>query len=309
MSATAVLRKASDNAGMSESNLPQLPCYLNGELTNLRDAKVSVMDRGFILGDGVYEVVPVYAGRPFRFEHHMKRLGRSLAELRIENPMDAQGWRALVDRMIAAYAQSQGSTPQQMDQLVYIQVTRGVAMRDHVMLPGLTPTVFATSYRITPPTAANRSEGVACVTADDFRWKKAHIKSISLAGAVLARQLSADVGAAETVMFRDGILSEGAAANVWVVKNATVMGPPKDNLVLEGIRYGLIEQLCREAGIGFELRRIPRDEVFGADELLLSNASKEILAVTLLDGKPIGTGRPGPIYDQLYAGYQRAKLG
>jgi D-alanine transaminase len=309
VSATAVLRKASDNAGMSESNLPQLPCYLNGELTNLRDAKVSVMDRGFILGDGVYEVVPVYAGRPFRFEHHMKRLGRSLAELRIENPMDAQGWRALVDRMIAAYAQSQGSTPQQMDQLVYIQVTRGVAMRDHVMLPGLTPTVFATSYRITPPTAANRSEGVACVTADDFRWKKAHIKSISLAGAVLARQLSADVGAAETVMFRDGILSEGAAANVWVVKNATVMGPPKDNLVLEGIRYGLIEQLCREAGIGFELRRIPRDEVFGADELLLSNASKEILAVTLLDGKPIGTGRPGPIYDQLYAGYQRAKLG
>lgn len=309
MSATAVLRKASDNAGMSESNLPQLPCYLNGELTNLRDAKVSVMDRGFILGDGVYEVVPVYAGRPFRFEHHMKRLGRSLAELRIENPMDAQGWRALVDRMIAAYAQSQGSTPQQMDQLVYIQVTRGVAMRDHVMLAGLTPTVFATSYRITPPTAANRSEGVACVTADDFRWKKAHIKSISLAGAVLARQLSADVGAAETVMFRDGILSEGAAANVWVVKNATVMGPPKDNLVLEGIRYGLIEQLCREAGIGFELRRIPRDEVFGADELLLSNASKEILAVTLLDGKPIGTGRPGPIYDQLYAGYQRAKLG
>jgi D-alanine transaminase len=309
VSATAVLRKASDNAGMSESNLPQLPCYLNGELTNLRDAKVSVMDRGFILGDGVYEVVPVYAGRPFRFEHHMKRLGRSLAELRIENPMDAQGWRALVDRMIAAYAQSQGSTPQQMDQLVYIQVTRGVAMRDHVMLAGLTPTVFATSYRITPPTAANRSEGVACVTADDFRWKKAHIKSISLAGAVLARQLSADVGAAETVMFRDGILSEGAAANVWVVKNATVMGPPKDNLVLEGIRYGLIEQLCREAGIGFELRRIPRDEVFGADELLLSNASKEILAVTLLDGKPIGTGRPGPIYDQLYAGYQRAKLG
>jgi D-alanine transaminase len=294
---------------MSESNLPELPCFLNGEITNLRDAKVSVMDRGFIFGDGVYEVVPVYAGRPFRFEHHMKRLARSLAELRIDNPMGAHGWRSLVDKMIAAYAQSQSSKPQEMDQLVYIQVTRGVAMRDHVMLPGLTPTVFATSYRTTPPTAANRSEGVACVSADDFRWKKAHIKSVSLAGAVLARQISADVGAAETIMFRDGSLSEGAAANVWVVKNNTVMGPPKDNLVLEGIRYGLIEQLCREAGIGFELRRIPRDEVFAADELLLSNASKEILAVTLLDGKPIGTGKPGPIYAQLYAGYQRAKLG
>lgn len=294
---------------MSESNLPDLPCYLNGEFTNLRDAKVSVMDRGFIFGDGVYEVVPVYAGRPFRFEHHMRRLARSLAELRITNPMEAQGWRALVDRMIAAYAQAQGSKPQEMDQLVYIQVTRGVAMRDHVMLPGLTPTVFATSYRITPPTAANRTEGVACVTADDFRWKKAHIKSTSLAGAVLARQISADVGAAETVMFRDGSLSEGAAANVWVVKDGKVMGPPKDNLVLEGIRYGLIEQLCREASIGFELRRVPRAEVFAADELLLSNASKEILAVTLLDGQPIGTGKPGPIYGRLYAGYQRAKQG
>ena len=301
--------KASDNQRVSESNLPQLPCYLNGELTNLRDAKVSVMDRGFIFGDGVYEVVPVYAGRPFRFEHHMKRLARSLAEMRIGNPMGAQGWRELVDAMISAYAQSQGSKPGEMDQLVYIQVTRGVAMRDHMMLPGLTPTVFATSYRITPPTVANRTEGVACVTADDFRWKKAHIKSISLAGAVLSRQLSADVGAAETIMFRDGFLSEGAAANVWVVKGGKVMGPPNDNLVLEGIRYGLIEQLCREAGIGYELRRIPRGEVFAADEVLLSNASKEILAVTLLDGQPVGTGKPGPIYAKLYAGYQRAKQG
>ena len=294
---------------MSESNLPQLPCYLNGEFTNLRDAKVSVMDRGFIFGDGVYEVVPVYAGRPLRFQHHMARLARSLAELRIPNPMDAQGWRSLVDRMIAAYAQSQDTRPEAMDQLVYIQVTRGVAMRDHVMLPGLTPTVFATSYRITPPTPAQRAEGVTCVTADDFRWEKAHIKSISLAGAVLARQISADVGAAETVMFRDGFLSEGAAANVWIVKDGTLMGPPKDNLVLEGIRYGLIQELCHDAGIGFELRRIPRSEVFAADELLLSNASKEILAVTLLDGQAIGSGRPGPIYARLYAGYQRAKQG
>jgi D-alanine transaminase len=239
----------------------------------------------------------------------MKRLARSLAELRIENPMSAPEWRSLVDRMIAAYAQSQDKKPQEVDQLVYIQVTRGVAMRDHVMLPGLTPTVFATSYRITPPTEAHRTEGVTCVTADDFRWKKAHIKSISLAGAVLSRQISADVGGAETVMFRDGSLSEGAAANVWVVKDSMVMGPPTDNLVLEGIRYGLIEQLCREAGIGFELRRISRSEVFAADELLLSNASKEILAVTLLDGQAIGTGKPGPIYARLYAGYQRAKLG
>jgi D-alanine transaminase len=294
---------------MSEWNLPQLPCYLNGEITNLRDAKVSVMDRGFIFGDGVYEVVPVYAGKPFRFEHHMARLARSLGELRISNPMDAQAWRSLVDKLIAAYAQSQNAQPEAIDQLVYIQVTRGVAMRDHAMVPGLTPTVFATSNGITPPTPAQRAEGVACVTADDFRWKKAHIKSTSLAGAVLARQISADVGAAETVMFRDGFLSEGASANVWIVKDGTVVGVPKDNLVLEGIRYGLIQQLCRDAGIGFDLRRIARSEVFAADEVLLSNASKEILAVTLLDGHPVGTGKPGPIYASLYAGYQRAKQG
>jgi D-alanine transaminase len=216
-------------------------------------------------------------------------------------------WRELVDRLTAAYAQTLGQGPNETDLLVYLQVTRGVAMRDHVMPPDIEPTVFATSNRITPPSPADRANGVTCVSADDFRWKKAHIKSVSLAGAVLARQMSADVGAAETVMFRDGWLSEGAAANVWVVSNGTVMGPPKDNLVLEGIRYGLIEELCGEAGIPFELRRTSRSEVFAADELLLSNASKEILPVTRLDQQAIGSGRPGPIYEVLYAGYQRAK--
>ena len=287
--------------------LPELPCYLNGEFSTLREAKVSVMDRGFIFGDGVYEVVPVYAGRPFRFAHHMARLDRSLGELRIANPMSAAQWRELADQLIAAYAGSLGKKADQTDQLVYIQVTRGVAMRDHVMPPGIQPTVFATSNRISPPSPADRAEGVACVSAEDFRWKKAHIKSVSLAGSVLARQMSADVGAAETVMFRDDFLSEGAAANVWVVKAGRVIGVPKDNLVLEGIRYGLIEELCRDAGIPFELRRITRDEVFAADELLLSNATKEVLPVTRLDGRPLGSGKPGPIYEKLYAGYQRAK--
>jgi D-alanine transaminase len=292
---------------MNENNLPDLPCYLNGEFTNLREAKVSVMDRGFIFGDGVYEVVPVYAGRPFRFEHHMARLDRSLAELRIPNPKSGAQWRELVDQLIASYAKVLGKKPTDTDQLVYIQVTRGVAMRDHIMPAGITPTVFATSNKISPPSAADRAHGVACITAEDFRWKKAHIKSLSLAGSVLARQMSADVGAAETIMFRDGFLSEGASANVWVVKDGALLGAPKDNLVLEGIRYGLIEELCREAGIPFELRRISREEVFAADELLLSNASKEVLPVTLLDGQPVGIGRPGPIFEKLYAGYQRQK--
>jgi D-alanine transaminase len=288
-------------------DIPDLPCWLNGELGKLREAKVSVLDRGFIFGDGVYEVVPAYAGRPFRFAEHMARLDRSLGELRIPNPMSGDAWHALVLQLIEAYARAVGKQPGQTDQLVYLQVTRGVAVRDHVMPPGIRPTVFGTSNRMYIYSAEERARGCACVTAEDFRWEKAHIKSISLAGAVLARQISADAGAVETVMFRDGCLSEAAAANVWVVRGGKVLGPPKDHLVLEGIRYGLIEQLCLEAGIPFELRRIPREEVLSADELLLSSATKEVLPVTLLDGKPVGTGRPGPIYERLYAGYQRAK--
>lgn len=292
---------------MTDSTLPLLPCYLNGEFSTLRDAKVSVLDRGFIFGDGVYEVVPAYAGRPFRFDEHMARLDRSLAEMRIANPMSHAQWRDLVLQLLAAYAKTVDKPADQTDQLVYIQITRGVAMRDHVMPPGLTPTVFITSNRLYMYPEQERAKGVACVTADDFRWKKAHVKSTSLAGAVLARQISADVGATETVMFRDGFLSEAAASNMWVVKDGKLMGTPKDNLVLEGIRYGLFETLCRDAGIPFELRRISRAEVFAADELLVSSATKEVLPVTLLDGQPIGTGRPGPIYQALYAGYQRAK--
>ena len=291
----------------SSAQLPDTPCYLNGEITALKDAKISVMDRGFIFGDGVYEVVPVYGGKPFRFAQHMARMDRSLAELRIANPMSHAQWHELVLKLVDGYALSQHTSHEKIDQLVYIQITRGVALRDHVMPPDLTPTVFVMTNTMKPPTSAQRAQGVACVSADDFRWSKAHIKSTSLLGAVMARQISADVDAVETVMFRDGYLSEAAACNVWAVRGGKVLGPPKDNLVLEGIRYGLIEGMCREAGIGFELRRVSREEVFSADELLLSSATKEVLPITLLDGKPIGSGKPGPVYAKLLAAYQRAK--
>jgi D-alanine transaminase len=265
------------------------------------------MDRGFIFGDGVYEVIPVYGGTPFRLAHHLARLDRSLAELRIPNPHDTQGWADIANRLLRSYAESAGAPVEELNQLVYIQVTRGVAMRDHAMPADLTPTVFVMSNVMKMPSAQDRTLGVACVTAEDFRWQKAHIKATSLLGAVFARQISVDADAVETIMFRDGALSEAAASNVWVVKDGKVLGVPKDNLVLEGIRYGLIEELCREAGIPFELRRIARDEVLGADELLLSSATKEVLPVTTLDGQPVGNGRPGPIYEKLQAGYQRAK--
>ena len=288
-------------------NLPSLPCYLNGEFTQLQNAKISVMDRGFIFGDGIYEVVPVYGGQPFRFAQHMARLERSLAELRITNPMSRAEWAAIASKLIADYAQSTGADGQNGDQMIYIQVSRGVAMRDHVMPENITPTVFVMSNKMSVPSEAVRQQGVVCVTADDFRWEKAHIKSTSLLGAVFSRQISFDAGATETVMFRDGYLSEAAASNVWVVKNGKLLGTPKDNLVLEGIRYGLIEKLCQQQGIGFELRRISRAEVLQADELLLSSASKEVLAITTLDGQPVGNGRPGPVGERLYTGYQLAK--
>ncbi|ABD68779.1 branched chain amino acid: 2-keto-4-methylthiobutyrate aminotransferase [Rhodoferax ferrireducens T118] len=287
--------------------LPPLPSYLNGEFTELPDAKISVMDRGFIFGDGVYEVVPVYGGRLFRFEQHMARLDRSLTEVRIANPMTQAQWAEVALKLVSSYAAYTGAKAENINQLVYIQITRGVAMRDHVMPTDITPTVFVMANKMNLPTDAQRSQGVVCVTADDFRWEKAHIKSTSLLGSVLARQISFDAGAVETIMFRDGFLSEAAASNVWVIKDGKVLGTPKDNLVLEGIRYRLLEEICRSKGIDFELRRVSRDEVVTADELLLSSATKEVLAVTTLDGRPVGAGRPGPVYAQLYAGYQKAK--
>lgn len=287
--------------------LPALPCYLNGAYTLLPEAKVSVMDRGFIFGDGVYEVVPVYAGRPFCLPEHLARIQRSLDEVRIPNPLSNTQWRETIANLIARYAEFTGARSESTDQLVYIQITRGVALRDHAMPAHITPTVFAMSNRMHQPSEVQRASGVECVTADDFRWEKAHIKSTSLLGSVFARQISVDADAVETVMFRRGYLSEAASSNVWLVRDGAVYGPPRDNLVLEGIRYGLIESLCRECGIHFQLRRISRDEVLQANELLLSSATKEVLAVTRLDGHPVGAGTPGPVYHALYNAYQAAK--
>ena len=300
--------------------LPNTICYLNGDYTPLKDAKISVLDRGFIFGDGVYEVLPVYAGKLFRFAHHMARLDRSLTELRIPNPLTPDEWQHIANKLIASHARETGSSvtndtknePESeprpaFDQIIYIQVSRGVAMRDHVMPPGLKPTVFVMINPMKLPSPQVRAHGVSCVSADDFRWEKAHIKATSLLGAVFSRQISADVGALETVMFRGEYLSEAASSNVWVVKNGKVLGPLPDNLVLQGIRYGLFEELCSANGIPFELRRITRAEVLTADELLLSSATKEVLPVTLLDDAKVGSGVPGPVYAKLYLAYQKAK--
>lgn len=255
----------------------------------------------------MYEVLPVYGSCLFRFDQHMARLERSLAELRIPNPHTRAQWRAIATRLVNDYARD-SADPEKVDQMVYLQVTRGVAMREHAMLPGLTPTVFVMTNVMKQPTQIQRQDGVTCVTAEDFRWKKAHIKSTSLLGGVMARQISVDANADETIMFRDGFLSEAAASNVWIVKDGVLLGPPRDNLVLEGIRYALLEEICSIHDIAIELRRISREEVMAADEVLLTSATKEVLPVTRIDSQAVGDGHPGPVYAQLYAGYQAAKL-
>ena len=291
------------------TKLPDTPCELDGELMPLAQARISPMDRGFIFGDGVYEVVPVYAGRLFRFDEHMARLARGLARIRIVPPRTREQWLAAARRLVQAMQAQTGVA----DQLVYIQVTRGVALRDHVMPPDIEPTVFMMASAMKPPTAEQRHHGVACVTARDFRWERGDIKSTSLLGNVLARQISADQGVMETIMFRDGWLTEAASSNVWIVHEGALLGPPKSEHVLEGIRVELLRELCEDVGIAYNLRPISEADVRAADEVLLSSATKEILPVTKIDGEPVGhgalRGKPGPVYARLHEAYQRAKAG
>ena len=287
--------------------LPDSLCYLDGEFLPLNQAKVSVMDRGFLLGDGAYEAIPVYDRRMFRFDDHMARFERSLAKLDIETDLDRETWLARLSRIIDAFPIG--------DQLAYLQVTRGVAPRSHLMPAGLTPTVFVTTSERSLPTPAQRVQGLACVTARDFRWQRADIKSTSLLGNVLARKISADQGADETILLRDDEaggpwLTEGASSNVWVVHEGALLGPAPDEHVLAGVRIELLRELCEETGIAFNLRPVSEADVLAADEVLLSSASKEVIAVTRIDGEQVGhgalRGRPGPVYARLHEAYQRA---
>ncbi|HEX7639369.1 MAG TPA: D-amino acid aminotransferase [Burkholderiaceae bacterium] len=287
--------------------LPDTLCFLDGDYLPLNQAKVSVMDRGFLFGDGVYESIPVYGGRMFRLDDHVARLGRSLAKLGIAIELDRETWLGRLRKIIAAYPTG--------DQLLYIQVTRGVAMRSHVPPPGLEPTVFVTTSERTGPTAAQRAHGLACVTARDFRWQRGDIKSTSLLGNVLARRVSAEQGADETILLRDDgpagpWLTEGSHSNVWIVQEGALLGPPPDEHVLEGIRVGLLRELCEETSIACNLRPVSEADLRAADEVLLSSASKEVVPVTRLDGEPVGhgalRGRPGPVYARLHEAYQRA---
>src|SRR5689334_9541330 len=273
--------------------------HFNGALLPLDRISISPLDRGFIFGDGVYEVIPVYEGTMLRGREHFERLQRSMDEIRLENPHTVDEWLKITQDLLAHHPGNQS---------VYIQVTRGVPpKRDHVLPKGLKPTVFMMTYPLASPSKEAVENGVACITHRDFRWEKCHIKSTALLGNVLARQISADVGATETILFRDGKLTEASSSNVFVVKDGVVFAPPRDNLILMGITYDLVMQLAREGAVKLEQRAVTEAEVRAADEIWLSSSTKEVLAVTTLDGKPVGNGKPGPVFKRMHALYQEHK--
>jgi D-alanine transaminase len=272
--------------------------YLNGQFLPLAHAKISVLDRGFIYGDGVYEVVPVYRRRPFRMAEHLARLSHSLAGIRLADPHAAR-WTDLIGELVARQPFD--------DQSVYLQVTRGVAKRDHAFPADAVPTVFMMSNPLVTPSREQVERGVAVITAQDTRWLHCDLKVTSLVANVLMRQLAMDHGAVETVMFRNGYLTEASASNVMIVRDGRILAPPKDNLILPGITYDATHELARAIGVPIEVRAISHAETMGADEMWLSSSTKEVLAVTSVDGAPFGNGSPGPVFRRVWEAFQARK--
>lgn len=278
--------------------------YLNGQFLPLAEAKVSVLDRGFVFGDGVYELVPVYSGKPFRLDAHLRRLQFSLDGIRLANPHSVGEWR---ERILQLIAQQDFA-----DQSVYIQVTRGTPaegqpLRDHAFPSDVSPTVFMFAQPLVTATPAQKAAGVCAVSAVDNRWLRCNIKAISLLANLLLRQQAVDADCAETVMLRDGFLTEGAASNIFVVKDGVLRAPPPSSLMLTGITYDVVLELAAAHDIPHEVRAITEAEVRGADELWMTSSTKEIMAIVALDGVPVGAGVPGPLARRMDALYQTFK--
>ena len=273
--------------------------YLNGEFLPLENAQISVLDRGFIFGDGVYEVIPVYSRRPFRLPEHLRRLQHSFDAIRLGNPMADAEWTRLIHDLVGRHEVE--------DQSVYVQVTRGVAKRDHAFPKEAKPTVFMMSGPLVTPSKDLVDNGVPCITAIDYRWLKCDVKSISLLGNCLLRQSAADAGAVEVVLFRDGYLTEASASNVFVVRDGRLLAPPKNHLILPGITYDVVLELAQACGIPIELREVSEQEVRSADEIWVTSSTKEVLAVTTLDGRTVGSGRPGEVFKTVHQEYQQYK--
>ena len=275
-----------------------LTVYLNGEFLPAAEARISVFDRGFILGDGIYEVIPVYGGRLFRLPHHLDRLDHSLDGIRLANPMSHKRWQEVLEELVQRNGRG--------DQSLYLQITRGVAERDHGFPPDTEPTVFAMSK----PLEAMSPEihnGISAMTIEDIRWKWCNIKAIALLPNILMRQQAIEQGAAEAIMLRDGFVTEGTASNIFIVKDGTVLTPPKSNLLLPGITRDLVVELCRHNEVPCVEGSISEQQLHEADELWITSSTKEILPVTRLDDGVIGDGQPGPLWQKLIGLYQEYK--
>lgn len=274
--------------------MPQ--CYLNGEFLPLDQARIPVLDRGFIFGDGVYEVVPVFGRRAFRLEAHLARFERSLAAIGMAPVPSRDTWREIIERLVAA---NEGH-----EQALYLQVTRGVAPRNHLPPSGLTPTIFAMSNPLTP---VPPEVPVTAVLREDFRWGRCDIKSISLLANVLLRQEAAQAGAGEAILLRDGMVTEGAASNVFAVCSGRVRTPPLSASILPGITRDLLIELLANTQDAVLQAEITRDELLAANEIWLASSGRELAPVVSLDGRPVGNGHPGPVYLRVAARYAAFK--
>lgn len=274
--------------------------YLDGAFMPIAEAKVSAMDRGFLFGDGAYEVIPVYSRRPFRLPEHLSRLRHTLDGIRLANPHDDAEWARLVGEIIARNAGE--------DQSVYLQITRGAdTKRNHAFPARVTPTVYIMSEPLVTPPPSQREAGIAAVSAADVRWLRCDLKTTSLLANCLLRQLAVDAGCVETILFRDGFMTEGAASNIFAVKQGVLLAPPKDRFMLPGITYDVVLELAAAHGLPAEVGPVAEATARSADELWMTSSTKEVLPIVRLDGQPVGTGQPGPVFKRMHAWYQSFK--
>ena len=275
-------------------------CYVNGDFVPLDQARISPFDRGFLFGDGVYEVMPIYGGRPFRFESHCERLTRSCRELRMEDPLTRAQWRELIATLIERNGGG--------DQYIYWQVTRGAERgRNHAPLPNVPRTVFAFCAPLPVAAPGVLENGIACVTAQDTRWARCDIKSVALLANILLRQLSLDAGASETILLRDGELTDASASTVYVVINGELRAPPNSRAILPGTTRSVLEEIAERTKIPYRIAKVSEMELRTANEVWLTAATREVVAVTTLDGKPVGSGKPGPLWRRAYDAFQKFK--
>lgn len=274
--------------------------YLNGSFIPIEDARISVLDRGFIFGDGVYEVIPVYSHIPFRLAEHLRRLQKSLDGIQLKNPHTDIEWEKLITQIIA---NNEGE-----DQSIYLHITRGVAPRNHAFPKEVAPTIFIMSSPLIAAPKELIVTGVSAITANDNRWSRCDIKAISLLPNVLLRQMASDSDATETLLLRDGFLSEGSASSIFIVKNKILLVPPKSNFMLPGITYDVVLELAVKYQMPYKIREISENDLRSSDEILLASSTKEIMSITLLDGKKVGSGKPGEVFAQLYQHYQNFKI-